>query len=95
MTASSTTCVPTRCIFLIFEAVRPFRGIEVRTNATVVPDEGALTRLAIASRYLGDTGGRAYADLERRPAGYVVRIPASDARACTLTDRVEPTLNDP
>src|SRR4051812_2654471 len=39
-----------RCVLLIFEAIRPFRGIEVRAAATIVPDERALTRLAIASR---------------------------------------------
>jgi|SRR4051812_9739609 hypothetical protein len=77
-----------RCVLLIFEAIRPFRGIEVGAVATIVPDEGALTRLAIASRYLGPHDGRAYADIKRRAAGFVVRLPAHAARAWSLADKV-------
>lgn len=75
-----------RCHLLIFEAVRPFRGIRVRAHASVQPDDGARTRLAIASRYLGVEDGRAYADMGRRPPGFVVRIPLGDARAWDLGD---------
>ena len=77
-----------RCLLLIFEAVRPFRGITVRATATVVPDEGALVRFAIASRYLGSKGGGAYADLSRRPPGFVVRLPLAEARAWDLADKL-------
>ena len=77
-----------RCILLIFEATRPFRGIEVQAAATIVPDESALTRLAIASRYLGLRDGQAYADLRRRAAGFVVRLPAHAARAWSLADKL-------
>ena len=77
-----------RCVLLIFEATRPFRGIKVQAAATVVADENALTRLAIASRYLGPHDGPAYADLKRRPAGFVVRLPAHAARAWSLADKL-------
>ena len=77
-----------RCLLLVFEAVRPFRGVRVRARATIVPDEGARTRLAIASRYLGREAGRAYADPARRPPGFVVRLPASEARAWDLSDKL-------
>jgi PPOX class probable F420-dependent enzyme len=77
-----------RCVLLIFESSRPFRGVEVRGRATFVPDEGAQARLAIASRYLGPEAGRAYADLGRRPPGVVVRLPASSARAWDLADKL-------
>jgi PPOX class probable F420-dependent enzyme len=77
-----------RCVLLIFEVVRPFRGVEVRGRVTVEPDEGARTRLAIASRYLGPEGGHAYADLARRPPGFVVRLPFSAARAWDLADKL-------
>ncbi len=77
-----------RCVLLIFEAVRPFRGVQVRGRATIEPDEGARTRLAIASRYLGPEDGRAYADLARRPPGFVVRLPLSAARAWNLADKL-------
>jgi len=77
-----------RCVLLVFEAVRPFRGVQVRGRATLEPDEGARARLAIASRYLGPEAGRAYADLARRPPGFVVRLPISAARAWDLADRL-------
>ncbi|MGA2514077.1 MAG: pyridoxamine 5'-phosphate oxidase family protein [Candidatus Limnocylindrales bacterium] len=77
-----------RCVLLIFEAVRPFRGVQVRGRVTIEPDEGARTRLAIASRYLGPEGGRAYADLALRPPGFVVRLPVSAARAWDLADKL-------
>lgn len=77
-----------RCLLLIFEAVRPFRGITVRGTASIVPDEGARARLAIASRYLGPEGGRAYSDLSRRPPGLVVRLPIAEARAWDLADKL-------
>ena len=74
------------CQLLIFEAARPFRGMRVRARATIASDEGARTRLAIASRYLGAADGRRYADPSRRPAGFVVRIPLGEARAWDLSD---------
>lgn len=77
-----------RCVLLIFEAVRPFRGIMVRATASIVPDEGARARLAIASRYLGPDGGRAYADLSRRPPGFVIGLPLAEARAWDLADKL-------
>jgi PPOX class probable F420-dependent enzyme len=77
-----------RCVLLVFESVPPFRGVEVRGQATIQKDEGARARLAIASRYLGPEGGRAYADPARRPPGFVIRLPMSAARAWDLADRL-------
>jgi PPOX class probable F420-dependent enzyme len=77
-----------RCLLLIFEAIRPFRGIVVRATASLVPDGGALARLAIASRYLGTDDGRAYADAARRPPGFVIRLPVAEARAWDLADKL-------
>lgn len=77
-----------RCVVMVFEAVQPFRGVQVRGVATLVPDEGARTRLAIASRYLGPERGARYADLDRRPPGVVVRLPLAGARAWDLADKL-------
>jgi PPOX class probable F420-dependent enzyme len=77
-----------RCTLLVFEAVRPFRGVSVSGEATIVPDDGARTRLAIASAYLGPEGGRAYADLGRRPPGFVIRLPVGAAKAWDLSDKL-------
>lgn len=79
-----------RCVLLIFEATEPFRGMMVRDRATLAPDDGARVRLAIASRYLGTERGRAYADLDRRPPGWVVRLPMASARAWSLADSLPP-----
>lgn len=75
-----------RCVLLVFEALYPFRGVRVKGRATLVNDVGAEARLAIASRYLGPEKGRAYADLDRRPPGFVVRLPTSAAQVWNLTD---------
>jgi PPOX class probable F420-dependent enzyme len=77
-----------RAILLIFEASQPFRGVQVRGRVTIDPDDGAATRLAIASRYLGPEAGRSYADLARRPPGFVVRLPLSGAHAWDLADKL-------
>jgi len=77
-----------RCTVMVFEAVPPFRGVQARGVATLLPDEGARTRLAIASRYLGPERGPRYADIERRPPGVVVRLPLADARAWDLADKL-------
>ena len=77
-----------RAILLIFEAIRPFRGVQVRGPVTIEPDTGGRTRLAIASRYLGPEGGRSYADLADRPPGFVVRLPVTAARAWDLADKL-------
>jgi hypothetical protein len=79
-----------RCVLLIFEAIAPFRGVMVRDRASLLFDAGAQVRLAIASRYLGHDNGRAYADLRRRPPGWVVRLPLGAARGWSLGDQVAP-----
>ncbi len=76
------------CTLMVFEAVPPFRGVQVRGVADLVPDEGARTRLAIASRYLGAERGARYADPARRPPGVVVRLSLADARAWDLSDKL-------
>ena len=77
-----------RCVLLIFEATPPFRGVTVRDQASMEFDESAQVRLAIATRYLGPDAGRAYADLDRRPPGWVVRLPVAAARAWHLGDKL-------
>lgn len=78
-----------RCVLLIFEATPPFRGVLVRDRAGLAFDAGARVRLAIASRYLGADDGRAYADVERRPPGWIVRLAMEKARAWSLADKID------
>ena len=43
-----------RCVLVVFEAVRPFRGVEVRGVAELIGgDDVASARTAIAGRHLG------------------------------------------
>ena len=83
-----------RCVLLIFEAAAPFRGVMVRDRASLAPDDGARVRLAIASRYLGTDAGRAYADVQRRPPGWIVRLPMAKARAWSLADKIADDFGD-
>lgn len=83
-----------RCVLLIFEASPPFRGVMVRDQAARVFDEGAQARLAIATKYLGPGSAREYADLERRPPGWIVRLPIAAARAWSLADALPSGLGE-
>ena len=77
-----------RCVLLVFESVPPFRGVRVMGRATLVSDDRSQARLAIASRYLGPEEGQAYADLDRRQTGFVVRLPTTAAQAWSLADKL-------
>ncbi len=81
-----------QCVLLIFEAVRPFRGVLVRDRATLSLDDGAQARLAIATRYLGRDHARQYADLDRRPPGWIVRVPVAAGRGWSLADTLPPVV---
>lgn len=83
-----------RCVLLVFEVSPPFRGVMVRDRATLVFDEGAQARFAIATKYLGPGPGREYADLERRPPGWIVRLPTVEARAWSLVDALPSGLGE-
>lgn len=77
-----------RCVVMVFEASPPFRGIRAEGTAELADDSGAATRLAIASRYLGQEAGARYASLDRRPPGVVVRLSLADAVAWDLADKI-------
>lgn len=72
-----------RCGLLVFETTPPFRGVEVRAKAALSLDGVAAARLAIASRNLGTEGGRRFAD-QRDDRGFVLRLPAGDAKTWDL-----------
>jgi PPOX class probable F420-dependent enzyme len=72
-----------RCVLLVFETTPPFRGVEVRAEATLGTDGVAEARLAIASRYLGADQGRRFAE-QRGDRGFVLRLPVGHARTWDL-----------
>ena len=73
-----------RCILLVFEAVRPFRGLEIRGNAEFVEGDATEARTAIAGRYLGVADGLRFA-AERTKPGVLVRLPIDAPRLWDLT----------
>ncbi len=57
-----------RCILVVFESVRPFRGVEARGVAELVEGDVGEARAAIAGRYLGaEDGARFAAERSARP----------------------------
>ena len=74
-----------RCLLVIFEAVTPFRGIEVRGEAKVTddPDEVRRARQSIARRYLGERAGDAFT--AARAAAVILGLDAAGARTWDLT----------
>jgi hypothetical protein len=49
-----------RCVFVVFETVPPFRGLELRTEAELIECDVRSTRRAIARRYLGPEAGETF-----------------------------------
>ena len=73
-----------RVSLLIFEAVPPFRGVEVHGVADMRTDGVAEARLSIATRYLGRAGGRALAD-RRGDQGVVLALRSAEPRVWDLS----------
>jgi PPOX class probable F420-dependent enzyme len=73
-----------RCVLVVFEAVPPFRGVEVRTDAELVECDVTPIRAAIAGRYLGPAAGERFA-AERKTPGVLLRIAARDPRVWDLS----------
>jgi Pyridoxamine 5'-phosphate oxidase len=74
-----------RCLLVVFEAVPPFRGIEVKGEPELVDGDVTNAREAIAGRYLGVERGRRYAAKRRSPLGTLLRLAARDPRIWDLT----------
>jgi hypothetical protein len=78
-----------RVSLLIFEAVTPFRGVEVRGVADLRTDGVGEARLSIASQYLGTDGGRALAE-RRGGRGVVLSLRPDDPRVWDLSELAAP-----
>ena len=73
------------CLLVVFEAVPPFRGVEVKGEPELVDGDVTNLREAIAGRYLGAERGQRYAAKRRSPRGTLLRLPARDPRIWDLT----------
>jgi PPOX class probable F420-dependent enzyme len=75
-----------RCSLVIFEAIPPFRGVEVRGAATLTPGDMAGIRRSIAGRYLGsdELGARYAVDRAAKP-GVLVQLNSNQPRVWNLS----------
>jgi PPOX class probable F420-dependent enzyme len=73
-----------RCSLVIFEAVPPFRGVEVRGEASLTQGDVTEARRSIAGRYLGPEGGNRFADTRRDRPGVLLRLRPTDPRVWDL-----------
>jgi PPOX class probable F420-dependent enzyme len=74
-----------RCVLVIFETVRPFRGVEVRGEAELVDGEVTAARAAIAGRYLGVADGERFAAERRFRPGVLLRLVPDRPRVWDLS----------
>ena len=72
-----------RCLFMAFETEPPFRGVRIESEAQLSSADVQETRLAIASRYLGEADGERYVE-QRTKSGTVVRLSLVSARTWDL-----------
>jgi len=74
-----------RCVFVVFEAARPFRGVEIRGNPQLIDTDVTAVRSVIAGKYLGAADGERFAAKRRANPGVILRLPAGDARVWDLS----------
>jgi len=74
-----------RCVLVVFEAVRPFRGVEVRGVAELVEGDVGPARAAIAGRYLGASDGARFAAERRAKPGVLLRLVPDNPRVWDLS----------
>jgi hypothetical protein len=72
------------CVLVIFEAVPPFRGVEVKGEPELLDGDVTAVREAIAGRYLGRDGGRRFAAARRSRYGTVLRLVPRNPRVWDL-----------
>lgn len=73
-----------RCSLLVFEAVPPYRGVEVRGEATLEHGDVTEARRSIAGRYLGAEAGECFAAERVSKPGVLLRLVAAEPRVWDL-----------
>jgi PPOX class probable F420-dependent enzyme len=74
-----------RCALVVFEAVRPFRGLEVRGAPELLECDVGPIRAEIAGRYLGAADGARFADERSSKPGVLLRLAANEPRVWNLS----------
>jgi PPOX class probable F420-dependent enzyme len=73
-----------RCVLFVFEAVPPFRGVEVRGEAPLTHCDVTEIRRSIAGRYLGREDGDRFADTRRDRPGVLLQLRPTEPRVWDL-----------
>jgi len=73
-----------RCTLLIFEAVAPFRGVEVKGVAALTPCDVSEMRRSIAIRYLGAEAGKRFAAQRASTSGVLFQLIPDEPRVWSL-----------
>lgn len=79
-----------RCVLVVFEAVRPFRGVEVRGVPELIDGDVGAVRTAIAGRYLGAGDGERFAAERRSRPGVLLRLACDSPRVWDLSAILPP-----
>jgi hypothetical protein len=74
-----------QCVLVVFEAVQPFRGVEVRGVAELVECDVSSVRAAIGERYLGAGEGRRFAAARSSKPGVLLRLAGESSRVWDLS----------
>jgi len=75
-----------RVSIVVYEHEQPYRGIEVKGHARLLPEDAAAAVVRIAVRYLGTEAGTAYA--AREVDDMLIRIEPGDLRAWDFADDI-------
>jgi PPOX class probable F420-dependent enzyme len=73
-----------RCTLVVFEAVTPFRGVEIRGVPELIRGDATPVREAIAARYLGPEDGARFVAARRSKPGVVLRLVPAEPRIWDL-----------
>ena len=74
-----------QCALLVFETVRPFRGIEARGVVELVEGDVTSARATIAGRYLGTADGRRFAEERTSEPAVLLRLTVASPRVWNLS----------
>ena len=74
-----------RCVLVVFEAIPPFRGIEVRGEPELLEGDVSEVRADISGRFLGEAAGKRFAEKRRSKPGVLVRLEAREPRVWDLS----------
>src|SRR6266550_3281054 len=84
-----------RCALVVFEAVPPFRGLEVRGMPERIHRDVTPEREALAGRYLGEDGGRVFAAQRRAKPGVLLRLVPDNPRVWDLSAILPTDVGNP